>query len=143
MKPKIKTRLANLVAKLAGSDDYDPNIKPITPLEYYIEQYASAPVPVINMPDNSFLTGTTVTIENADLLASRIVAHQQVIVSYAANASSSQLYCFNCHTTTGKSVYLIKLSYYRPALAGVEVKLTGDIRYYVNRHTLEINIHVQ
>lgn len=38
MKPKIVTRLANIAAKLAGSDDYDPSIKPVTALEYYLDK---------------------------------------------------------------------------------------------------------
>lgn len=50
MKPKIKTRLANLMARLAGSNDYDPNVKPITPLEFYFEQFITSPLPTISIP---------------------------------------------------------------------------------------------
>lgn len=45
MKPKILTRLANIVAKLAGSPDYDPSVKPITPLEFYADRLPVVPVP--------------------------------------------------------------------------------------------------
>lgn len=36
MKPTIKNRLANIIAKLAGSADYEPAIEPKTPLEFYL-----------------------------------------------------------------------------------------------------------
>lgn len=38
MNPRIKTRIANLLAKLAGSDDYDSNVKPKEPIEFYLEE---------------------------------------------------------------------------------------------------------
>lgn len=38
MTPKIVTRLANIAAKLAGSDKYDPTIEPVTALEYYLNK---------------------------------------------------------------------------------------------------------
>lgn len=50
MKPKIKTRLTNLMARLAGSDNYDPKVKPITPLEFYFEQYIMSSLPTISIP---------------------------------------------------------------------------------------------
>lgn len=34
----IRTRIVNLLAKLAGSEEYDPRIKPITPMELYLSQ---------------------------------------------------------------------------------------------------------
>lgn len=36
MEPEIKTRITNLIAKLAGSPDYDPRIKPKFPIEFYL-----------------------------------------------------------------------------------------------------------
>ena len=36
MKPKIKTRITNLIAKLAGSSDYEPDIQPKEPIEFYL-----------------------------------------------------------------------------------------------------------
>ena len=45
MKPKIVTRLANIFAKLAGSSDYDPSVKPLTPIEYYADQIPVTPKP--------------------------------------------------------------------------------------------------
>lgn len=36
MKPRIKNRLANIIAKLAGSPDYEAGIEPKTPLEFYL-----------------------------------------------------------------------------------------------------------
>lgn len=36
MKPKIKTRITNLIAKLAGSSDYEPGIQPKEPIEFYL-----------------------------------------------------------------------------------------------------------
>ena len=48
MKPKILTRLANIAAKLAGSKDYDPTVKPDTPLEYYLDQLPVVPNPTNN-----------------------------------------------------------------------------------------------
>lgn len=36
MKPKIKTRITNLIAKLAGSPDYEPGIQPKEPIEFYL-----------------------------------------------------------------------------------------------------------
>lgn len=38
MTPKIVTRLANIAAKLAGSDKYDPTIEPVTAFEYYLDK---------------------------------------------------------------------------------------------------------
>lgn len=38
MTPKIVTRLANIAAKLAGSDKYDPTIEPVTAFEYYLNK---------------------------------------------------------------------------------------------------------
>lgn len=38
MTPKIVTRLANIAAKLAGSDKYDPTIEPKTAFEYYLDK---------------------------------------------------------------------------------------------------------
>lgn len=38
MKTAIRTRITNLIAKLAGSDDYEPNVKPKFPIEVYLEQ---------------------------------------------------------------------------------------------------------
>lgn len=38
MTPKIVTRLANIAAKLAGSDKYDPTIEPATAFEYYLDK---------------------------------------------------------------------------------------------------------
>lgn len=43
--PRIKTRMANILAKLAGSKDYDPNVRPLTPAEYYADK-----IPVIPSP---------------------------------------------------------------------------------------------
>lgn len=37
MKPKIKTRITNLIAKLAGSPDYEPGVQPKEPIEFYLE----------------------------------------------------------------------------------------------------------
>lgn len=38
MLPTIKTRLTNIIAKLAGSPDYEANIKPKFPIEFYLDQ---------------------------------------------------------------------------------------------------------
>lgn len=38
MKPKIKTRITNLIAKLAGSSDYEPGIQPKEPIEFYLSE---------------------------------------------------------------------------------------------------------
>lgn len=46
--PRIKTRMANILAKLSGSEDYDPKVKPLTPAEYYADQ-----IPVIPKPNAS------------------------------------------------------------------------------------------
>lgn len=36
MEPEIKTRITNLIAKLAGSPDYDPRVKAKFPIEFYL-----------------------------------------------------------------------------------------------------------
>ena len=38
MLPTIKTRLTNIIAKLAGSPDYEPHIKPKFPIEFYLDK---------------------------------------------------------------------------------------------------------
>ena len=38
MKPTIKNRLANIIAKLAGSPDYESGIEPKTPIEFYLSE---------------------------------------------------------------------------------------------------------
>ena len=38
MLPTIKTRLTNIIAKLAGSPDYEAHIKPKFPIEFYLDQ---------------------------------------------------------------------------------------------------------
>lgn len=38
MLPTIKTRLTNIIAKLAGSPDYEANIKPKFPIEFYLDK---------------------------------------------------------------------------------------------------------
>lgn len=38
MKPTIKNRLANIIAKLAGSPDYESGIEPKTPIEFYLNE---------------------------------------------------------------------------------------------------------
>lgn len=51
MTPKIVTRLANIAAKLAGSDKYDPTIEPKTAFEYYLNKGVDKILAIKGVPE--------------------------------------------------------------------------------------------
>lgn len=50
MVPKIVTRLANIAAKMAGSDKYDPTVEPVTAFEYYLDKAADKILAIKGVP---------------------------------------------------------------------------------------------
>lgn len=50
MVPKIVTRLANIAAKMAGSDKYDPTVEPVTAFEYYLDKAADKVLAIRGLP---------------------------------------------------------------------------------------------
>lgn len=51
MVPKIVTRLANIAAKMAGSDKYDPTVEPVTAFEYYLDKAADKVLSIRGLPN--------------------------------------------------------------------------------------------
>lgn len=50
MVPKIVTRLANIAAKMAGSDKYDSTVEPVTAFEYYLDKAADKILAIRGIP---------------------------------------------------------------------------------------------
>lgn len=87
MEPKIKTRLTNLIARLAGSPDYDPRIKPKFPIEFYLEKYIKQPVAVFNIPLVDFTPGPArvLDIDKATFEKAYSMGYAQINIARASD----------------------------------------------------------
>lgn len=96
MKPKIKTRIANLIAKLAGSDEYDPRVEPITPLEFYLDQYIKDPIPRLTITSDMFNRDATIPIELTPALYESILRTGMIRLSLLDLSAVTTEYVLPC-----------------------------------------------
>lgn len=74
MKPTIKDRLANIIAKLAGSPDYESGIEPKTPLEFYLNEAVDKIVDGVITPVGIVIATGKMTQEEAQQTRANIGA---------------------------------------------------------------------
>lgn len=118
MTPKIVTRLANIAAKLAGSDKYDPTIEPVTAFEFYLDKGVDKILAIKGVP----------AVEAGDagkvLTATRNGAVWQGLISVTATLTTE-----SNGTWSGATWDMVKDNIQRGKIIKVTIATTGATLY--------------